>query len=359
VEARGVRAAADNMNNDLVKPKRRIRYKGTHPRHFEEKYKELNFEQYTSDVEKVIQAGKTPAGTHRPICVNEVLDILKPSPGQSGLDATLGFGGHAVELLKKIAPDGRLFALDVDPLELARTEKRLRSMGFSDKELIIKRSNFAGTFKLLVEAGGGFDFILADLGLSSMQLDNPARGFTFKREGPLDLRLNPERGQPAAMLIRSLDEKQLVRLFIENSDESCARPIARAVFKNRNKIDTTTDLANVIASALSKKSRLDCGSVITDSIRRVFQALRIEVNDEFSVLEQFLRNLPFCLKAQGRVAILSFHSGEDKRVADFFERGLSAGLYADISRKPLYPSAREQYSNPRSKSAILRWAIKK
>ncbi|MFH1094506.1 MAG: 16S rRNA (cytosine(1402)-N(4))-methyltransferase RsmH [Candidatus Omnitrophota bacterium] len=349
----------DNVNNDPIKPKRRIRYKGTHPCHFDEKYKELNFEKYPTEVEKVIQAGKTPAGTHRPICVKEVLDVLKPMPGQIGMDATLGFGGHAVELLKKIIPNGRLFALDVDPLELARTEKRLRSMGFNDKELIIKRSNFAGMFKLLDEAGGGFDFILADLGVSSMQLDNPARGFTFKREGPLDLRLNPERGQSAAELIRSLDEKQLEKLFVENSDEPCARPIARAVFKNRNKINTTTGLANVIAYGLGDKSYLDRTSAVKDSIRRVFQALRIKVNDEFSVLEQFLRNLPFCLKTQGRAAILSFHPGEDNRVVDFFEQGRSAGLYADISSKPLRPSAREQSSNPRSQSARLRWAIKK
>ncbi|MBI4846148.1 MAG: 16S rRNA (cytosine(1402)-N(4))-methyltransferase RsmH [Candidatus Omnitrophica bacterium] len=316
----------DNLNNNQVKPKRRVRYKGTHPRCFDEKYKELNFEKYPKDVEKVIQSGKTPAGTHRPVCLNEVLDVLKPIPGQIGLDATLGFGGHAVELLKRIIPGGRLFALDVDPLELARAEKRLRLMGFSDKELIIKRSNFAGMFKLLSEAGGGFDFILADLGVSSMQLDNPARGFTFKREGPLDLRFNPENGQPATVLIRALNEKQLEQLFVENSDEPCARLIAQAVFKHRNKINTTTDLANVIASSLGKKSHLDCGSAIKDSIRRAFQALRIEVNNEFSVLEQFLRNLPFCLKPQGRAAILSFHSGEDNRVADYFEQGRADGL---------------------------------
>ncbi|MFH2137302.1 MAG: 16S rRNA (cytosine(1402)-N(4))-methyltransferase RsmH [Candidatus Omnitrophota bacterium] len=349
----------DNINNDPIKPKRRIRYKGTHPRHFNEKYKEFNFEKYTSDVEKVIGAGKTPAGTHRPICVNEVLDILKPIPGEVGLDATLGFGGHALELLKKITPNGRLFALDVDPVELARTEKRLRSMGFSDKELIIKSSNFAGMFKFLDEAGGSFDFILADLGVSSMQLDNPARGFTFKREGPLDLRLNPERGQPASVLIRSLDEEQLEKLFIENSDEPCARPIAKAVFENRNKINTTTDLANVIAGGLGDKSLRDCGGKVKDSIRRVFQALRIEVNNEFSVLEQFLRNLPFCLKAKGRAAILSFHPGEDNRIVDFFEKGLSSGVYADISREPIRPGAKEQSANPRSQSARLRWAIKK
>ena len=197
----------DNKNNDSIKPKRRIRYKGSHPQHFKEKYKELNFQKYPLDVEKVIQSGKTPAGTHRPVCVKEVLDVLKPLPGQVGLDVTLGFGGHTVELLKKITPHGRLFALDADPLEFERTEKRLRAMGFSDKELILKRSNFAGMSKLLNQVAEGFDFILADLGISSMQLDNPERGFTFKREGPLDLRLNPQRGLSAAELIRTLDAK--------------------------------------------------------------------------------------------------------------------------------------------------------
>ncbi|MFH1504972.1 MAG: 16S rRNA (cytosine(1402)-N(4))-methyltransferase RsmH [Candidatus Omnitrophota bacterium] len=349
----------DNVNNGPAKPKRRIRYKGTHPRHFEEKYKELNFDKYTLDVEKIIQSGKTPAGTHRPVCVNEILDILKPLPGQTGLDATLGFGGHAVELLKRIIPNGRLFALDIDPLELVRAQKRLRAMGFGEKELIIKRGNFAGMFKLIGSAGVGFDFVLADLGLSSMQLDNPARGFTFKRQGPLDLRFNPKRGQTAVTLIRSLNEKQLEKLFVKNSDEPLARTIAYAVFKNRTRINMTRDLAEVVACALGAKSRLDWDSKIRGSIRRIFQALRIKVNDEFSALEQFLRNLPYCLKAQGRAAILTFHSGEDKRVMDFFEQGFSSGLYANISHKPIRPSAREQYSNPRSKSAILRWAIKK
>ncbi|MCP4650772.1 MAG: 16S rRNA (cytosine(1402)-N(4))-methyltransferase RsmH [PVC group bacterium] len=349
----------NNTNNEPIKPKRRTRYKGAYPRHFNEKYKEHNSEKYPEDVEKVIAAGKTPVGTHRPICVDEILDVLKPLSGQIGMDATLGFGGHAVEFLKKIRPDGRLFALDVDPLELENTEKRLRARGFSDKELIIKHSNFAGMFKFLPEAGGSFDFILADLGVSSMQLDNPARGFTFKYEGPLDLRLNPNRGQTAAELIRGLDQKQLENLFIENSDEPCARIIAQVVFKNRDEINTTTDLANVIARGLGNKSFRGCADVAKDSIRRVFQALRIEVNDEFSVLEQFLRNLPFCLKSQGRVAILSFHPGEDKRVVDFFEQGLSDGVYADISHEPIRPSAKEQESNSRSQSARLRWAIKK
>ncbi|MCK5581387.1 MAG: 16S rRNA (cytosine(1402)-N(4))-methyltransferase RsmH [Candidatus Omnitrophica bacterium] len=348
----------EHTNNEPPQHKRRVRYRGAHPRHFKEKYKELNSQKYPEDVEKVILAGKTPAGTHRPICVNEILDILKPSPGQVGLDATLGFGGHTVELFKKIIPGGRLFAIDADPVELARTEKRLRAMGFSDKELIIKRSNFAGMAKLLIDAVSGFDFILADLGISSMQLDNPERGFTFKREGPLDLRLNPHRGQSAAQLIKSLDAKQLEMMFFENSDEPRARTIARAVFNNRDEINKTTDLANVIAYALSKKSFSECDTATTTSIRRVFQALRIEVNAEFTVLEQFLRDLPFCLKDQGRVAVLCFHSGEDNRVQASFQQGLEAGVYSDISREPLRPSSSEQYSNPRSKSAVLRWAVK-
>ena len=344
------------MDKDSAKSKRRIRYKGNHPRRFEEKYKELNSDKYASDVEKVVKSGKTPAGTHRPVCVNEILDILKLLPGEIGLDATLGFGGHALELLKKIIPKGRLFALDVDPIELERTQRRLRAMGFDEKELGIKRSKFIGMSKLVPLTKGGFDFVLADLGVSSMQLDNPARGFTFKHKGPLDLRFNPKRGQPAATLIKSLDEKQLKLLFIKNSDEPFAQWIARAVFRNRDKINTTTDLAKVVRSALSDKAY---GSALTDSIRRTFQALRIEVNQEFSVLEKFLRNLPFCLKAGARVAILTFHSGEDSRVMNFFKQGFSCGVYERIGLNPIRPSAKEQYSNPRSKSAILRWAIKK
>lgn len=346
----------DNINNDSNKPQRRIRYKGSHPRHFNQKYKELNFEQYAADVEKIILSGKTPAGTHRPICVNEILDILKPLSGQVGLDATLGFGGHATELLKKILPDGRLFAIDVDPEELDRTEKRLRTMGFGEKELIVKQVNFAGIAKLLDEVDGGFDFILADLGISSMQLDNPERGFTFKSNGPLDLRLNPECGQPASQLIKSLDEDQLEELFFYNSDEPFARKIAAAVFYQRNKINTTIDLANAISQVLEKKSFAKCNKGTIISIRRVFQALRIAVNDEFAVLEQFLRNLPFCLKPNGCVAILSFHSGEDKRIMKFFAEGFKNGLYSIISQEPIRPSLSEQQSNPRSTSALLRWA---
>ncbi|MFA6217824.1 MAG: 16S rRNA (cytosine(1402)-N(4))-methyltransferase RsmH [Candidatus Omnitrophota bacterium] len=345
-------------NDGTLKRKRRLRYKGTHPRRFEEKYKELNPEKYADDIEKIMKSGKTPAGMHRPICVREILQVLDPKPGQVGLDATLGFGGHAEVLLERIMPGGRLFGIDIDPIELTRAEARLRASAFTEKELILRQINFAGIPKILADSGNRFDFILADLGVSSMQLDNPARGFTFKREGPLDLRFNPQRGQPASALINAVSEKALEKILFVNSDEPYAKTIARAIHKNRYKISTTTALADTVKEALACIALAGPKEAITTSIRRTFQALRIEVNDEFSALEQFLRNLPICLKPKGRVAVLTFHSGEDKRVVKFFQEGLVAGIYSDICRQPIRPTPQECYDNPRSKSAILRWAIR-
>lgn len=339
--------------------KRRVRYKGKHPRRFEEKYKELNPGKYAADIDKIIKSGKTPAGMHRSICVKEILEVLDPKPGQTGLDATLGFGGHAEELLKRIVPGGRLFGIDVDPIELPRTVARLRALGYTDKEFISRQINFAGIPKMLSEAGGAFDFILADLGVSSMQLDNPARGFTFKWEGPLDLRLNPNRGQPASAFIKSVPEKALEKILIENSDEPFAGVIAKAIHANRHNIVTTKALADTIKEALSSIKLAASREGMTASIRRTFQALRIEVNDEFSALEQFLRNLPICLKPGGRAAILTFHSGEDKRVMKSFREGSVSGAYSDICSEPIRPTPKECFDNPRSRSAILRWAIAK
>jgi 16S rRNA (cytosine1402-N4)-methyltransferase len=343
--------------DEAPKRKRRVRYKGAHPRRYDEKYKELNPEKYADDIEKIIKSGKTPAGMHRPICVKEILEVLDPKPGQTGLDATLGFGGHAEELLRRIMPGGRLFGIDVDPIELTRTAARLRALGFTDKELIVRQINFAGIPKMLADAGGGFDFILADLGVSSMQLDNPARGFTFKWEGPLDLRFNPQRGQPASALIKAISEKALEKILFVNSDEPYAETIARAIHKNCHRISTTKALADTVKEALACIAPAGSRGGITTSIRRTFQALRIEVNDEFSALEQFLRNLPICLKTDGRVAVLTFHSGEDSRVVKSFQEGLEAGIYSDICREPIRPLFKECFDNPRSKSAILRWAI--
>ena len=339
--------------------KRRVRYKGKNPRRFEEKYKELNPEKYAQDIEKIVKSGKTPAGMHRSICVKEILEFLDPKPGQTGLDCTLGFGGHTTEILRRIIPGGRVFAIDVDPIELKRATSRLRALGFTEKELIVRQINFAGIHKLLTDAGGGFDFILADLGVSSMQLDNPSRGFTFKWEGPLDLRFNPERGRPASALIKAISEKVLEKILFVNSDEPYAKAIASAIHKDRDKINTTKALADTVKAVLTSIAPAASRDEITTSIRRTFQALRIEVNDEFSALEQFLRSLPLCLKPNGRVAILTFHSGEDNRVVKSFRDGMDAGIYSDICRDPIRPTPKECFDNPRSKSAILRWAIKK
>lgn len=349
----------DEQESEQAPHKRRARYSGKNPRHFKDKYKEHNHEKYPDDIKKIIKSGKTPVSTHRPICVTEILDILKPIASETGLDATLGFGGHAQELLERIKPDGRLFALDLDPIEIIRTEKRLRSLGYTEQQLIVKQCNFAGIHKVVLEGGDLFDFILADLGVSSMQLDNPKRGFSIKQEGPLDLRLNPNRGHSAKELIKTLSEKELEDLFFENSDEPYAKKIAAIVYKRREHLHKTTDLSIAVATAFKKKSYTDCTDNEKRSIRRVFQALRIVVNDEFSALEHFLRNLPYCLKPKGRVAILSFHSGEDRRVMRFFKQGFKDGSYKDISHEAMRPSSEEQLSNPRSKSALLRWAIKK
>jgi 16S rRNA (cytosine1402-N4)-methyltransferase len=339
------------MSQDDPPRPRRVRYKGTHPRRFGEKYKELAPERHAGELEKVKARGHTPAGTHRPIMVDEILAALAPKPGEVALDATLGYGGHARELLPRLLPGGRLFGVDVDPIELPRTETRLRGLGFGEDVLTLRRMNFAGLPRLQAEAGG-FDVVLADLGVSSMQIDNPARGFTWKVEGPLDLRLNPQRGRPAADLLASLTEQALAELLVENSDEPHAQAIAREV--HGQAIRTTRNLAELVRSAL-RAERLDEDEV-KRTLQRTFQALRIAVNDELTVLDQFLALLPGCLHPGGRVAILTFHSGEDRRVKKAFQQGLRDGFYAAVAPEPIRASPEERRANPRSTSAKLRWA---
>lgn len=345
------------MTDERPQRTRRVRYKGTHPRHFAEKYKELNPETHGFEQQKVMERGHTPAGTHRPICVEEILQALAPRPGETGLDATLGFGGHAQEILPRLQPGGRLIGIDVDPLECPRTEARLRALGFGEDTLIVRRMNFAGIAQLLPESGSGFDFILADLGVSSMQIDNPARGFTYKAEGPLDLRLNPNRGKPASALLQTISEIDLAALLSENADEPHAEIIACAI--RGQSIATTTQLANTVRQALKGLgSEADQQQEMRKALQRTFQALRIAVNDEFTVLDQFLSLLPMCLKRAGRVAILTFHSGEDRRVKKAFQAGHREGLYRDIAQEPIRPSPEERRANPRSTSAKLRWAVR-
>ena len=343
------------------KPARRLRYRGSHPRAFQDKYKELNPERYADEVAKVLASGKTPAGMHRPIMVQEILEILAPNPGDFAVDATLGYGGHAAALLERVLPGGRVLALDVDPIELPKTEARLRARDIPPDALIIRRSNFAGLARVLAADNlPQADVVLADLGLSSMQLDDPSRGFTFKRPGPLDLRMNPRRGQPAAGLLASLDAPGLARLLDANADQPDAQSLAQAIVDHQQRapITTTTALAEAVASALGTRPGDRSTEGVDSSIRRVFQALRIAVNDELGALDTFLRLLPDCVKPGGRVAIVTFHSGEDRRVKQAFKDGVRSGAFSSISDEVVRPGADERRTNIRSSAAKLRWAIR-
>ena len=348
------------MDEQESKRSRRVRYKGTHPKSFKEKYKELQPENYTEDVAKVIQQGRTPAGMHRSICVKEILEFLQIVPGQIGLDATLGYGGHSLEMLKCLLPGGRLYAIDVDPFELPLTRERLASLGFGPEALVIKKMNFSEIDQIASEVGP-LNFVLADLGVSSMQIDNPERGFSFKIEGPLDLRLNPKSGKSAAALLKTISQHQLEKLFIENADEPYYGPIAKAIKSRIEKgmdIATTTQLQDIIKEALEFLPQKNHKDEIKKTCQRCFQALRIEVNNEFGALDKFLEKLPTSLAAGARVAIISFHSGEDRRVKKSFQNLFRAGIYSEVAQDPIRPSIEEVSSNPRARSAKLRWAIK-
>jgi 16S rRNA (cytosine1402-N4)-methyltransferase len=331
--------------------RRRVRYSGKHPRRFEEKYKELDPARHAETVAKVIASGKTPAGTHRPILVPEILDILAPQPGEVAVDCTLGYGGHAEALIPRLLPGGRLVGLDADPVQLPRTEARLRGLGHGPEVLSVERSNFAGLPQVLGRLGlAGVDLVLADLGLSSMQIDDPSRGFSVKQEGPLDMRMNPQRGQPVSAYLAGARAEVLLAVLRDNADEPHAEVLARALAGRR--LATTRQLADVIRETLPRTGRED----VELSVRRVFQALRIVVNDEFSALETLLRHLPACLRPGGRVAVLTFHSGEDRRVKRAFDEGRRSGLYEAIAEDVVRPGPEERRSNPRSGPAKLRWA---
>lgn len=348
------------MNNQNQKHKRRVRYKGTHPRSYKEKYKELQPEAYPDTVEKVIQKGSTPAGMHRSICVDEILEFLQITPGQTGLDATLGYGGHTLEMLKCLESKGQLYATDIDSIELPKTQRRLEDLGYGSEILKIRQINFSNIDQVVLESGP-LDFILADLGVSSMQIDNPDRGFSFKNEGPLDLRLNPNKGESAAERLSKFSEDELEGMLIENSDEPHAKKIASAIIsalKKGKKINTTTELQEIIRDTLKFIPENKRDDETKKSCQRTFQALRIDVNDEFEVLYEFLEKLPSSLAKGGRVAILSFHSGEDRLVKKSFQHYLREGMYSEISPKPIRPTPEECSSNGRARSAKLRWAIK-
>ena len=340
--------------------KRRKRYSGTHPKTFAEKYKEQNPEKYQDTIEKVIRKGSTPAGMHISIMVKEILDVLKIQPGELGLDATLGYGGHTKAMLECLQGKGHIYALDVDPIESKKTKQRLEEKGYGEEILTIRQMNFANIAQLSEEVGK-FDFVLADLGVSSMQIDNPERGFTYKAEGPLDLRLNPEQGTPAYERLNEVTEEELIGMLQENSDEPYAEEIAAKVTEWKRKkrpIHTTIDFKDVIEEALVFVPAKDRKEAVKKSCQRCFQALRIDVNSEFEVLYSFLDSLPEVLAPGARVAILTFHSGEDRLVKKALKQGKKQGIYSDISEEVTRPSAEECNRNPRARSTKLRWAIR-
>ena len=283
--------------------------------------------------------------------VTEVLEALALEPGDAVVDCTLGHGGHATALLEAIQPGGVLIGLDVDPLELPKTEARLRGLGFDESAFRVRRSNFAGLPQVLAAEGlPGADAVLADLGVSSMQLDDPLRGFTMKADGPLDMRMNPSRGQPASAWLAGVAPAKLAGVLDEYADEPNAALLAGALAGRR--FPSTLELADAVRTALPE---------VTDderelSVRRVFQAVRVAVNEELTALEMLLRVLPGCLNPGGRVAILTFHSGEDRRVKKAFQAGFRAGSYRAIADDVVRPSAEECRDNPRARPAKLRWA---
>lgn len=357
--------------------KRRVRYKGTHPRTFEEKYKEHDPEKYADTVAKVIEKGSTPAGMHIPIMVKEILDFLQIQPGQKGLDATLGYGGHTRKMLEKLteqagedhlneefrkqAANGHLYALDVDPIEIVKTRERLQKAGYGEEILTILQQNFAN-LETVAKEYGPFDFMLADLGVSSMQIDDPKRGFSYKVDGPLDLRLDPQHGIPASQRLRELDREELIGMLVENSDEPYAEQIAseiRKTLKKGGSIETTTALREAIERALrflpENKEKKD---ILKKTCQRVFQALRIDVNSEFEVLEAFLKALPEALADGGRVAILTFHSGEDRLVKKAFQQYYREGIFEEIATDVIRPTAEECRQNGRARSTKMRWAVR-
>ena len=350
----------ENQNIQEEPHKRRVRYKGKYPRNYKEKYKELNPEKYQDTIEKVIRKGSTPAGMHISIMVKEIIDFLQIKPGQTGFDATLGYGGHTKAMLECLKGQGHMYATDVDPIESAKTKKRLADAGFGEDILTIRLQNFCTIDEIAKEAGG-FDFVLADLGVSSMQIDNPDRGFSFKVDGPLDLRLNPEKGISAAERLAQIDEGELAGMLWENSDEPYAEELAHAIVTERKHgkpIDTTTRLREVIEETLSFLPEKEKKDTVKKTCQRTFQALRIDVNNEFEVLYEFMEKLPDALRPGGRVAILTFHSGEDKLVKKALKAGYKAGIYSDYAKDVIRPSAQECAKNGRARSTKMRWAVK-
>lgn len=343
--------------------KRRPHYSGKYPKKFEEKYKELDPLKYADTVEHVKEKGITPAGMHVSVLVDEIMEFLDIKPGENGLDCTLGYGGHTEEMLKRLGGSGHVTGLDVDTAESGKTVRRLRAAGYGEDVFSCKLINFKDIDKVSEEAGK-FDFILADLGVSSMQIDDPRRGFSMREDGPLDLRLDPAKGKTAAERLKEMTADEIEGMLIENADEPYAAEIAAAIAKKERKggIRTTGELKKVVAETveplLRGMKKEEIKENLKKSCQRTFQAVRIDVNDEFEVLTELMEKLPGVLKKGGRAAILTFHSGEDRIVKKMMKEQFNSGLYCEISKDVIRPSAKECRRNLRSRSAKLRTAVR-
>lgn len=347
-----------DRGHEASRPRRRARYRGTHPRRFEERYKELHPEKYPDMAAHIRSQGRTPAGTHVPVLVAEAMDVLRPASGDVVVDCTIGYGGHAEAFLERIGPTGRLIGLDVDAEQLRRTRARLAAHA---GVLRLHHGNFAGIGKALDAEGlEGCDILFADLGVSSMQIDDPARGFSYKHDGPLDMRMDLRRRRTAADLLASLKEAEIAAALRDLADEPDHDRIARAIAERRaaKRIERTSELVAIVLAAkgLPRRWRSEAGALHPAAL--TFQALRMLVNDELGALAELLRVAPFRLKPGGRLGIISFHSGEDRLVKKALREGRLAGVYESVSDKPIRPTPEERCANLRSSPAKLRWARK-
>jgi 16S rRNA (cytosine1402-N4)-methyltransferase len=285
---------------------------------------------------------------HQPVLVAEVLDFLAPRPGQTIVDATVGAGGHARLLAERLGSTGHLIGLDRDPAMLTLARPRLEGYPAT-----LMQANYDHLLQVLSDLGiRTVDGILADLGVCSDQIDLPERGFSFQQSGPLDMRMDPQQGEPARALLQRLNERALADLFWEYGEERYSRRIARALVETRRRapLDETEQLADLVRRCVPRPR----GRRHTiDPATRVFQALRIAVNDELGALERFLAALPDCIKPGGRAVIISFHSLEDRPVKHAFRDRQGWDV---LTRKPVQPSEEEVRNNPRARSAKLRAA---
>ena len=344
--------------------KRRPRYSGTHPKKFDQKYKELQPQKYPDQQTKLRAKGKTPAGTHVPVLVEEIIACLRPKPGDIIADCTLGYGGHARQFLKHIGETGMLIGFDMDGAELEKTKARLQN---AKAQLRFYHSNYAGIEKAVAtESIPGFDIIFADLGVSSMQVDNPARGISYKQDGPLDMRMDSRIRTSGSDLLATISQHDLSAALWELSDDPDHEKIAKFIVASRcvQPITTVGQLLRIVLNAKGltertwKKQQLASPFGSLHPAARTFQAIRILVNDELNSLKTLLRVAPHCLKPAGRIGIISFHSGEDRLVKNSFKELTAQGVYSTCSKSAVTPRTNEIMQNPRSSSAKFRWAIK-